>query len=74
MKTKVKSHGDIVTDFYDIKISKVESKHIRLAVLLVFDGAILKMYFFKWAIFSLIKSLMKNIFFLMKTLKLFKLF
>ena len=71
MKTKVKSHGDIVTDFYDIKISKVESKHTRLAVLLVFDGAILKMYFFKWAIFSLIKSLMKKIFFFNENFKTF---
>ena len=71
MKTKVKSHGDIVTDFYDIKISKVESKHIRLAVLLVFDGAILKMYFFKWAIFSLIKSLMKKFFFFNENFKTF---
>ena len=71
MKTKVKSHGDIVTDFYDIKISKVESKHTRLAVLLVFDGAILKMYFFKWAIFSLIKSLVKFFFFFNKNFKTF---
>ena len=31
MKTKIKSHGDEVTDFYDKKISKVDSNHICLA-------------------------------------------
>ena len=33
LKTKIKSHGDEVTDFYDKKIPKVESNHTCLAVL-----------------------------------------
>ena len=32
-KTKIKSHGDEVTDFYDKKISKVDSNHTCLAVI-----------------------------------------
>ena len=32
MKTKIKSHGDEVTDFYDKKIPKVDSNHTCLAV------------------------------------------
>ena len=32
LKTKIKSNGDEVTDFYDIKIPKVDSNHTRLAV------------------------------------------
>ena len=27
MKTKIKSHGDGVTDFYDKKVPKVDSNH-----------------------------------------------
>ena len=33
LQTKIKSHGDEVTDFYDKKIPKVESNHTCLAVL-----------------------------------------
>ena len=33
MKTKIKSHGDEVTDFYNKKIPKVDSNHICLAVI-----------------------------------------
>ena len=33
MKTKIKSHGDEVTDFYDKKISKLDSNHTCLAVI-----------------------------------------
>ena len=32
LKTKIKSHGDEVTDFYDEKIPKVDSNHTCLAV------------------------------------------
>ena len=31
LKTKIKSHGDNVTDFYDKKIPKVHSNHTCLA-------------------------------------------
>ena len=31
MKTKIKSHGDEVTDFYDKKIPKVDFSHTCLA-------------------------------------------
>ena len=33
LKTKIKSHGDEVTDFYDKEIRKVGSNHICLAVI-----------------------------------------
>ena len=33
LKTKVKSFGDKVTDFYDKKILKVDSNYIYLAVI-----------------------------------------
>ena len=32
-KTKIKSHGDEVTDFYDKKIPKIESNHTCLAII-----------------------------------------
>ena len=32
LKIKIKSHGDEVTDFYDKKISKVNSNHTYLTV------------------------------------------
>ena len=41
MKTKVKSHGDEVTDFYDKKLPKVDSNHTLLAVI-SFDSALKK--------------------------------
>ena len=33
LKTKIKSHGDEVTDFYDKEIPKVDSNHTSLAVI-----------------------------------------
>ena len=33
LKTKIKSHGDEVTDFYDKKILKLDSNHTCLALL-----------------------------------------
>ena len=33
MKTKIKSHGDEVTDFYDKESPKVDSCHTCLAVI-----------------------------------------
>ena len=33
MKTKIKSHGDKVTDFYDKEIPKVDSNHTCLVVI-----------------------------------------
>ena len=33
LKTKIKSHGDEVTDFYDKEIPKVDSNHTCLAVI-----------------------------------------
>ena len=41
LKTKIKSHGDEVTDFYDKKIPKVDSSHTCLAVISV-DSAFKK--------------------------------
>ena len=35
MKTKIKSHGDEVTDFYDKKIPKENSNHTCLAVIIL---------------------------------------
>ena len=41
MKTKLKSHGDEVTDFYDKEIPKVDSNHTCLAVISL-DSALIK--------------------------------
>ena len=38
MKTKIKFHGDEVTDFYDKNIPKVDSKHTSLAVISLDSG------------------------------------
>ena len=40
-KTKIKSHGDEVTDFYDKKIPKVDSSHTCIAVMSL-DSALKK--------------------------------
>ena len=41
LKTKIKSYGDKVTDFYDKKIPKLDSNHTGLAVI-TFDSALKK--------------------------------
>ena len=41
LKTKIKSHGDEVTDFHDKKIPKVDSNHTCLAVVTL-DSALKK--------------------------------
>ena len=41
LKTKIKSHGDEVTDFHDKKIPKVDSSHTCLAVISL-DSALKK--------------------------------
>ena len=33
LKTKIKSHGDEVTDFYNKEISKLDSNHTYLAII-----------------------------------------
>ena len=37
-KTKIKSHGDEATDFYDKKMPKVDSNHTRLAVITLYSA------------------------------------
>ena len=37
-KTKIKSHGDEVTDFYDKKMPKVDCNHTRLAVITLYSA------------------------------------
>ena len=39
MKTKIKTYGDEVTDFYDKEIPKMDSNHICLAVI-SFDSSL----------------------------------
>ena len=41
MKTKIKSDGDEVTDFFDNEIPKVDSNHTCLAVIIL-DSALKK--------------------------------
>ena len=41
METKIKSHGDEVTDFYEKKTPKVDSNHTCLAVITL-DSALKK--------------------------------
>ena len=44
LKTKVKSHGDEATDFYDNKVPKVDSNHTCLTVIGL-DSALKKDYY-----------------------------
>ena len=44
MKTKINSHGDEVTDFYDKKISKLDSNHTYLAIINL-DSVLQKIYY-----------------------------
>ena len=44
LKTKINSHGDEVTDFYDKKISKLDSNHTYLAIINL-DSVLQKMKF-----------------------------
>ena len=41
LKTKIKSHGDKVTDFYDKKVPKLDSNHTCLEVITL-DSALKK--------------------------------
>ena len=41
MKTKIKSHGDELWDFYDKEIAKVDSNHTCLAIVSL-DSALKK--------------------------------
>ena len=41
MKTKIKSHGDKITDFYDKKVPKLDSNHTCLEVITL-DSALKK--------------------------------
>ena len=50
MKTKIKSYGDEVTDFYDKRISKVDSNHTCLAVISL-DSALKKDDNYYWQVF-----------------------
>ena len=47
MKSKINSHGDEVTDFYDKKMPKVDSNHICLVVISL-DSALKK----RWELLS----------------------
>ena len=48
MKTKIKSHGDKVRDFYDKNIPKIDSSHTCLAVISL-DSALKEMWQFSYA-------------------------
>ena len=38
LKTKIKSHGDEVTDFFDKKVPKIDSRHTSLAVISLYSA------------------------------------
>ena len=44
MKTKIKSHGDEVTDFYDKKIAMVDSNHTYLPAISLFSALKIRKY------------------------------
>ena len=50
LRTRIKFHGDEVTDFYDKKIPKVDSDHICLAVITL-DSALKKDYSYYLQVF-----------------------
>ena len=62
MKTKIKSHGDEVADFYDKEIPKVDSNHTCLAVVSL--GAAIKKYkiYYPKVFFKECKCIKKNVF------------
>ena len=51
LKTKIKSHGNEVTDFYDKKIPKIDSNHTFLAVITL-DSALKKWQLLSSSIFK----------------------
>ena len=51
MKTKIKSHGDEVTDFYDKEISKLDSNHTYLAIINL-DSVLQETKINSWSDFS----------------------
>ena len=62
LKTKIKSHGDEVADFYDKEIPKVDSNHTCSAV--VSFGAAIKKYkiYYPKVFFKECKCIKKNVF------------
>ena len=38
LKTKIKSHGDVVADFYDKEIPKVDYNHTCLEVIILYSA------------------------------------
>ena len=62
LKTKIKSDGDEVTDFYDKKLPKIDSNHICLAVISL-DSALKKNDNYHWQVFlKECKYIEKNVF------------
>ena len=62
LKTKIKSDGDEVTDFYDKKLPKMDSNHICLAVISL-DSALKKNDNYHWQVFlKECKYIEKNVF------------
>ena len=62
MKTKIKSNGDEVTDFYDKKLPKMDSNHTCLAVISL-DSALKKNDNYHWQVFlKECKYIKKNVF------------
>ena len=62
LKTKIKSDGDEVTDFYDKKLPKMDSNHICLAVISL-DSALKKNGNYHWQVFlKECKYIEKNVF------------
>ena len=62
LKTKLKSDGDEVTDFYDKKLPKMDSNHICLAVISL-DSALKKNDNYHWQVFlKECKYIEKNVF------------
>ena len=62
LKTKIKSNGDEVTDFYDKKLPKTDSNHICLAVISL-DSALKKNDNYHWQVFlKECKYIEKNVF------------
>ena len=62
MKTKIKSNGDEVTDFYDRKLPKMDSNHTCLAVISL-DSALKKNDNCHWQVFlKECKYIKKNVF------------
>ena len=61
MKTKIKSHSDEVTEFYDKKFSKLDSNHACLAVISLYSALKKNYNYYPQVFLKEFKHIQKNV-------------